>query len=397
MAKKPTPPVLDAAPGLRQRERANGSWRVWWEPNAAQLKAGAKNVELDPAKPAHAAREAARLHRQWTDAAQGKTPAQPRATGRSIDDLILDFTASRHFTRRADNTRRVYAADLRVIAAKWGPEPAVLFDAPTMERWYESLLQARGEFRALALIRMMSILFLHAERIGWRARGSNPCTGMETITPKGRSRLMTDAERAALLAAADTLGDAQMALALRLALNAGQRQTDVLDATASAFTTATVPVPWSTDPVPVRLWSFTRSKRGNAGVAPILDVDLIARIDAASAAAKAAGTDALFRDVTGKPYSIKRWNLRWNKVRAEAAKTAPSLTGDSPLQWRDLRRTVATTARANGASSDDVGGLLGNTVATNAQLAAVYMIPQLQAALRVAAAIQLPQAKGKKA
>lgn len=396
MARKPIPPVLDPGPGLRQRLRADGSWRVWWEPNADQRKAGAKNVELDPAKPAHAAREAARLHKLWS-AANGTAAAPVRPSGRSMTDLIVDYQQSRRFTERAPLTQRAYRIDLKAIEVKWGGQAVALFDAPTMDVWYETLLRTKGKFRAAALIRMCSVLFSHAEKIGWRARGSNPCTGLDMTKPPARQRLATDAERAALLAAADALGDAQMALALRLVLAGGQRQTDVLAARTTAFTAGRIPVAWSEDPVEVRLWQFTRSKRGNDGVVPILDATLIAQLDAAIEAAKAKGTDALFRDVTGKPYTIKRWNLRWNAVRAEAAKTCPSLTGDSPLQWRDLRRTFATTARANGASKDDVGDVIGNTAATNAQLAAVYMVPQLEAALRVAAATQLPQPKGQKA
>lgn len=395
MAKKPTPPVIDAAPGLRQRQRANGTWRVWWEPTAAMLQAGAKPIDLNPAKPADAARQAQRLHAQWLAALNGG--AKPDTRGRTMTDLIADYQRSRRFTTRAATTQRSYAIDLKQIATKWGSQPVALFDAPTMDVWYESLLQAKGEFRAAALLRMASVLFAHAEKIGWRPRGTNPCEGIEVIKPASRSRLLTDAERAALLTAADALGDDLVALALRLALASGQRQTDVLTATAAEFTAAEVPVAWSKKPVPVRLWHFTRSKRGNAGVAPILDVDLVARLDTAIAAARAAGRNALFVNGVGLPFTIKRWNERWHRVRDAAAKTCPSLIGDAPLQWRDLRRTFATTARANGASKDDVGDMIGNTAAINSQLAAVYMIPHLDAALRAAAAAQLPQAKGKKA
>lgn len=392
MARKPLAPVLDVAPGLRQRQRSDGSWRVWWEPNGAQRNAGATPVELDPAKPAHATREANRLHKQWQDAINGT--AKPRMTGRTIADLIVDYMQSRRFTQRAALTQRSYRIDLKQIDAKWGADPVVLFDGPMMDVWYESLLREKGTFRAAALMRMMSVLFGHAEKIGWRAVASNPCATVEITKPAARQRLMTDDERAAILQAADAL-DPMVALAARLALAAGQRQTDVLSATVAEFTKAQIPVAWAKDPVDVRIWNFTRSKRGNAGVAPILDADLIKRLDDMIADAIAAGRSLLFVNGHGQPFTIRRWTHRWNAVRTRAAKTCPSLTGDDPLQWRDFRRTFATTARMNGASKDDIGDMIGNTAATNASLAAVYMIPQLEAAMRAATAAQLPQKRKK--
>ena len=84
---------------------------------------------------------------------------------------------------------------------------------------------------------------------------------------------------------------------------------------------------------------------------------------------------------------------RWDAIRAEAAKTVPSVAG---LQWRDLRRTFGNLARRGGASKSDVADVLGNTAAENAELAEVYMAAQLETTARAVGAITRPAKAAKR-
>jgi hypothetical protein len=60
MTRRPT--LLQSVPGLRERTRADGSVRLWWEPPAAARAKGWGNVDLSAFRPGDAAREARRLN-----------------------------------------------------------------------------------------------------------------------------------------------------------------------------------------------------------------------------------------------------------------------------------------------------------------------------------------------
>ena len=110
--------------------------------------------------------------------------------------------------------------------------------------------------------------------------------------------------------------------------------------------------------------------------------------------------DALLLDeVTGQPYSEDLFWHRFAPLRATAAKTLPAI---ARLQFRDLRRTHGVMARMGGVSVDDVGNVLGNSLAANPQLQETYLPANLDIARRTIAAVQRPatpattRKKGKK-
>jgi hypothetical protein len=389
MTRKPRLPVLNAPTGLRQRERADGTWRVWWEPRTDARRAGFQPVDLPADRPDHARREAARLNAEVARVlAAGTTRGAARPGGRTIEDLIRAYRASPHFTATlAPKTRDSYGKLLLQVQDKWGHRRAADFDKPVMAEWYAALHAARGTRMAQALIRMMSILFSHAEVIGWRPEGSNPCIRLRLVTPQGRGRVVTWAEYDALVTAADAMGRHALALALAMALFTGQRETDILQATRGAFgpvTGGTASGTW--------VWWLARSKRGNTGALPI-HADLLpalrrALADAGTAAAPRGPGDALLVDeVTGRPYDEHLFAKRYAAARVAAAKALPSVAS---VQFRDLRRSFGVFARAGGATVDDAGDVLGNSVATNPTLQETYLPRSFFTAQRAVDAIRRP-------
>lgn len=141
------------------------------------------------------------------------------------------------------------------------------------------------------------------------------------------------------------------------------------------------------DPIEIWVWSFTRSKRGNDGVVPLIDPDLVAALEAAQAMAEKGPGTLIWNVNNGLPFTKERWFDRWEEVRERAAETVPSVAS---LQWRDLRRTFSTLTRAGGASVDDVGDVIGNTAAKNALIRGIYMVPQIETGLRAVSAMQPP-------
>lgn len=397
MARKPTPAAdLDEAPGLRKRTRADGSIRWWWEPTAAQRRAGLSNVELDASKPGYSVRRARELSR----AAQKKTHATPDAVtvrAGSVSALILDYRQSLKFSKLAASTQAGYIVNFRVIEDKWGPQPLAKIDGAMMELWYEALYRSKGKFRARGILSSMSVIMQHAERRRLRPRGSNPCRDLEMEKPKGRSRVGTWDELNACLAAARQLSRQgepwarHIRCALMLVIFGGQRQLDIHRATPQAFSLQMFPQPGNLPARKLWIWSLTRSKRNNAGHIPI-SAEAVPILRTQLRAAMTGPGPLIWDAGTGLPFTKDSFFKRWSAVRALAAETCPSV---KTLQWRDLRRTFGHLARMGGAGKDDVADVLGNTADVNPELAAVYMAPQLATTLRAVDAVTRPQPKAK--
>lgn len=380
MTRRPRRLIENPPTGLRERPRADGSVRLWWEPSAEARAQGMKPVELDANRLTWSVRRANQLNR---DAARG-----PRAptVGQTVGHLIDDYLASRAYKEKRDRTRQTYRQFFAVIRQKWGGSLVADFTKPVINTWYEVLIDARGPAMAVALVRHFSILFSHAELRGWRAEGSNPCQRLKLRIPKGRRRVASWDELDALLAAADQLGLRNVGHGIILSALQGQRQTDVITARARHFHQITLPpATEGAEPEDLWVWMFERSKRGNEAFAVLHD-ETVARLG--NILSRTDDAPLLTDDRTGAPWSPRLFGDRFAEVR-EAAIAAgyPALAG---LQYRDLRRTFGALGRRAGASKDDLADILGNSAAVSQHLGDVYMAPQIITALRVIRAIQRP-------
>lgn len=391
----PAKPAAKLPAGLRQRLRADGTVRLWWEPRADQKAKGFAVVELGQ-NLTEAVRQARKLNEAWAETLRtGKMPPR-RGGARHVSALIADYKASVHWkTRIKPKTRDSYARVFALIEDKWGADPVADFDVPTMHTWYQSLYREKSPRMAQAMLAHMSILMKHARLIGWRL--DNPCLGLQLATPAPRDRVVTWAEFDALVAAAETAGWPHMALALRLGWFQGQRQTDIRTARRGDFALIPITAADGTEK-PGWVWSFRQSKRGQAvqmqmhpDVIPALRLALA---DTGSASAPRQTGDALLIDpATGKPLSEDLFAKRFAAIRHAAAATRRSC---ATLQFRDLRRSFAVMARAAGVDDADTADALGNTAATNAHLRQAYMPSSLTTTSRAVAAIQRPGGPKKK-
>lgn len=383
-------PITDKIASLRQRRRADGGWRVWWEPNASARKLGFQPVELNGDRPTWSAREAKRLNDDVDRKRRGDTAPARGSGGRTVDALIADYRHSVAFKELSDATRRSYAINLAVIETKWGPSNVVDFSKPILRTWYETVYSASGPAQALALIRMFSILMSHAEVRGWRAENTNPCFKLKMKAVRKRHRTATWAEFDALVQAAQSLGYHAVACGIVLATLQAQRQTDVINAKVAHFREVEV----AGIDAPVMIWELIRSKRENYGVMPIHpEAQPYLRMQL-----PVEGEDRtylLIDEATGQPYSGDLFRKRWAAIRSLAAKSVPGLAS---LQFRDLRRTFGVWSRAGGSTKEDVGDVLGNSAALDPQLGEIYMPPSFHTAARAVASIQRPaETKRKKA
>lgn len=366
-------PITEKVKGLRQRQRADGSWRIWWEPKAYERERGFETVTLDATRLTWSVRRAKELNAEVERFHAGETR---KAGGCTVAHLITRYKQAPKWAQLRPATQTDYSEKMNTIQGKWGPEPVAHFTKPVMHEWYETLYRTRGAHRAKALIRMMSILFSHAELIGWRPEGSNPCFRLQLVDPKPRSRVAGWPEFDALVDTANRHGRFGMALAIQLALFTGQRQTDLINARCSDFHKVEGDV-W--------IWDLTRSKRGNADLLP-LHPEVAAAV-AARIRHNTPDTARLLRDRWGRAYD--KWTFK-DDFRAVRAAVKDSLPAVATLQFRDLRRTFGVMSRQGGATRDDTGDVLGNSIAENPRLARTYTPGVRETAQRAVNAIQRP-------
>ncbi|MBZ4023150.1 hypothetical protein CKO11_11840 [Rhodobacter sp. TJ_12] len=414
MSKSPRLLIADPPQLLRQRQRADGSWRIWWEPSNPARRLGFDVVELDANRLTWSVREAGRLNRELAAALKTGRRAAAAPMGRTIDGLIVAYTSSAKFARLAPKTQDSYRKAFAPIAQKWGAYAVIDFSKPVMHEWHETLLATKSTATASARIRHMSILMAHAELIGWRPENSNPCTRLGMATPKGRRQTASWSDFDALIEAAQILDMPGMVTAMTLGLYTGQRQTDLRLATLGEFQRRPLQLMGWAEPRPCWIWALTRQKRGNQGTvvihddaAPALEA-AIAQARARTAAANAghASADALaaaalvWDDRTGQPFTgagaEDRFQNRWGAIRRAAAAAlqakgqGDAATAIAQLQFRDLRRTFGALSRAGGASKDDTADVLGNSAATDQHLADIYMSPQIETSGRAVTALRRP-------
>lgn len=393
--RKPRGPIGDPPPYVRQRLRADGTWRCWWEPTKDLRKLGFVSVELDANAPVKAAREARKLNDQVDQARKtGSAPTSKRGPV-CIEDVVEDYKRSLYFTRLAAATQRVWRSRLKRIVTKWGDVPVADFTKPTANTWYESLVRDVGPAAAVAQLGTLSVIMSHAERRGWRPENSNPCLRLGITVPKGRGRAATWDEFDALQAAAVRVGLPSVGLAVALSMLAGQRQTDVILARREDFAQVSTRFPGQDDPVQVWVWQLTRSKTGATGEIMLHD-ELAPLVEAVLQRPAPADAQLILDERVGRPYDMDLFQKRWVEVRAAAVAggdgyaPCPSL---ADLQFRDLRRSFSVHSRRGGASPADAGDVLGNSAARDARIKGTYMPPEFFTAARAVAAVTRPEIK----
>ena len=372
-AAAPLDRVEDVPARMRQRKRTSGTWRLWWEPTAAEREAfGFEPVELDPARLTWSIREAEALNRAVERARAGLS-VKARG-GRTVSKLVLEYRRSPAWAKLRPATQRDYAATFLRIEAKWGGTQAAAFTRPILREWYETLYRENGKWIAQHDLRVFSVLFGYGELRGWV--NVNPATRLKMETPAPRDRVLSWEEFDALCAAAEDLGLAGMRLAIAVAWYQGQRQADVLAARVESF---------GAD----GMWRFLRSKAkaGSKQKAAVLPVhsELVPLIEARRAEAE--GEGPLVLNAEGAAYLPDNFRTHFAKVRARAARIMPAIRD---VQFRDLRRSWAWWAREGGASDRDRADGMGNQSDKDVRLGITYNPASQAGAGRAVEAMRRP-------
>ncbi|WP_341909616.1 hypothetical protein [Ferrovibrio terrae] len=273
-----------------------------------------------------------------------------------VASVIANYKSSRHFTKLAASTKRDYTNHLAKIEAVYGDMSAKKIGSLMIEEYYEALLDTGHIHYANARMRIFSIVFTHAERIEIRGKHTNPCNNMGLTGTTPRVRFWSEQETASIIAAADRAGLPSIGDAVITALYTTQRQGDVLTVPRMAYTTSHL--------------RFTQSKTKAVVRIPVANLQQISdRLPAALARAQILAPDApqlIICETTKAGWSKDHFRHVFSEIRAQAAKSCPSLLGDEgaglpSALFMDLRDTAITRLALAECTLDEICSWSGHS------------------------------------
>jgi len=269
-------------------------------------------------------------------------PAGPRPWSlAALSDL---FQTHHTFTGLAERTQRDFAYAIKPALAVMGDERVTNISRRFIMTWVSDQIKTRGPANArnagAALRRLMT--FGHNQ--GWI--GINQATDLDLPTPPSRARVWSLAERDQFVLAANSAGHPSVGLAVMLGWYLGQRPADLRTLTWSAYDGTAVALRQRKTGQPIKVPALPELRR-------LLD------------AAPRQSVQIVVSEETGRPYRESAFQHEFARIRAAAG-----LADD--LQFRDLRRTLATALGEAGCTDDQIRAITGHQTR---EVVAVYVRP----------------------
>lgn len=323
----------------------------WWLKQAAAIKAARKGAAPSPRSPA--VRASAQLV--------------------TVGELVAEIFARPEFNGRevVDGKRRRRPRKASTVA--WYRKLAVVVETDHADVWTsparaitgaiaEAVIDKIEASRGLATARgCRALLSMTWGRLGRRhALGANPWRELELPVLEARLRPGTREEIAAMVAAADAIGLAEVGDMIWLGLNTGQRQNDR--------------VALNVDQVKGGRLVLKQSK-GDRPIAVRLLPQTLRRLDAARDRRKAQTVqwrELVIDERLNQPWTARNYNDAWRQVRDEAAKLVPSCM---TLRDQDLRDTALTWLEDAGAPDNEKAAVSGHTEASFPRMKRHYVAP----------------------
>jgi integrase len=329
---------------LVERQRKRKPSRFYWVPTAKLQAAGFvprrlsddRAQALTEAEDCNAALD--RWYRGEVAAPKGPAPGSLAA----LDDLFQrDDAFTVHMKSR---TQRDYLYGIRPALGWAGTENVTALTRRVVKAWYRHQRATRGAANARNAVAALRRLMSFGCDEGWIK--DNPALKLRVATPPSRRRVWAIEERDRFCTAAKEAGRPSMALAVMLGWCLGQRPSDLRTLAWSAYDGHAVQLRQAKTDQPV--W------------VPALP-ELRSLLDQTPRRS----TQIVVSERTGRPYQESDFQHTFAEIRAAAG-----LPND--LQYRDLRRTLATALGAAGCSDDQIRAITGHKTRS---VVAVYVRP----------------------
>lgn len=360
---------------LLAKRLAKGKTAYYWNPTK-KMRAAGFSPEALGSDGAKAATRAEELNAQWDAAKSGRTAAPSMGT---FNWLIKKHQGSKLYDKRSKAANQEVDRAFKIIGAEFGEFQVASFRKRHAEKFYDDQCKLGSVHRANMLVKWLRYLLNLG--IGEELVTVNPAAMIEIVPTDPRDVIWEDSEIVALEAAAVTLGRPSIALAVRLAYDLGQRLSDVLRLTWTAYNGLVVRLTQSK--------AQARAKR--KGEKPkLIEIailpELKGRLDATAHSAKS--PQIVTSEHTGHPYS----RHHFNKVFREARKAA----GISGKQFLDIRRSAAVRLAEAGCTTEEIVAITGHDIAHGARILETYVPRTAQMGRNAIAKLGEARKKGKR-
>lgn len=266
-----------------------------------------------------------------------------RAVGsQTLGDLIQLYRQSRDFASKAQRTRRDYDEQLAHLDDIWGNMPLDIVEDRSFRQGIKDerdRLAERSERRADYFVTVLSIVLSYGVDGG--VLRNNHTKGIGKLYSADRAeKIWSDRDVAAFQAIASP----ELRLALRLALDTGQRQGDLLR------------VPWSA--LDAAAISLRQSKTGADVVIPCTK-ELRAALEMAPRR-----STLILTNSKGQPWTPDGFRSSWQK-----ACRAAGITG---VTFNDLRGTAVTRLAEAGCTVPEIASITGHSLKNAATILERY-------------------------
>lgn len=423
-------------PGLVIKRRGKKTYH-YWQPSATLKKAGWLSVPLgtDPRAAQRAAEQQNDKVEQWRSGGAAPRTVKKFIKGGTVDQLIARYITDK-FPGHAESTRKEYRSKLNIIQRWAGSEQVSHIDRARVRKLKEVLLRPdkTGEVklhRAAGTMRVLKTLFEFGIDAGFLPEDTrNPASNHNMPSAPSRDQIWSPAAIEAVTAAALDEGQPGLALGIRLGLEIGQRQADILKLIINRW----VEIPrhklnpddWDALAEPgadgqPSVWGVRlRQGKTNRWIEIAVVGQTRRLMEAAIADAKARGTTVIlhemaipidFRDVTQferhlarayqhetgrfatpeqieqmvadglvpRPWTETRFQRAFARTRDAAAETARK-DGDEELaaeletlQYRDFRRTAVVSLGELGIEDQLIAAITGHQLDHTKKILETYM------------------------
>jgi integrase len=274
----------------------------------------------------------------YIDAGRVEQPVGSQTLG----ELVQRYRQSRDFSSKALRTRQSYDEHLAHIAHVWGAMPLDVVDDRSFRRGIKEerdRIADRSERGADYFVAVLSIVLSHAVDEG--LIDHNYAKGVRRLYKADRAdKVWSDAD----IAAFQVVASPALRLAVRLALDTGQRQGDLLRLPWSAFDGSTI--------------SLRQSKTAAFVIIPCT-IELRAALESAPRR-----STLILTNSRGKPWTSDGFRTSWHKT-AKAA-------GVQGVTFNDLRGTAVTRLAEAGCTVPEIASITGHTLKSAATILERY-------------------------